>query len=240
MSTSGSYNFTSTRDEIITRALRRIGALGDTETLDSIRQAVGIEALNPMIKAWQAFGMPIWAITEQAIAMSNWTSSTPVTIGPDGDINQIIKPLKVLQAIRRDTSADEDTPLTIYTYEDYNNLSNKESESTPVHIFYQPQRLVGSIWLWPVPDDYWQTYGELVIRYQRPFQDFDASSDEPDFPVEWHEAIHLNLALRLAGNYGYAPNDYKVLLAQATSALELAKSFDQEEGSIRFQPAQRQ
>lgn len=238
MATSGSYDFSSTRDSIITSALRRIGALGDTETLDSVRQAVGIETLNPMIKAFQGIGMPVWATVDQEIAMSLFTS-VPLSIGPDADQDQLIKPLKIIQALRKDTDAETDVPMTILPWEDYNLLADKNTEGAPVHLFYHPQRTTGDIYIWPLPDDYWQTNGQLYIRYQRPFQDFDASTDEPDFPVEWHEALILALAVRLAPIYGLAPADRKELKEDAKEALNLAKSFDQEEGSIRFQPALR-
>ncbi len=238
MPTSGSYDWTSSRDSIITAAFRKIGALGDYETIDTQRLNAGIAALNPMIKAFQAQGMPVWAITEQYIAFSTFTVPT-VSIGPGATINQVVKPLKILQAIRRDNTvptAPIDVPLQIAPYENYENLSSKLTTGAPNTLFYQPLGYTGQISVWPLPDTSWRTNGQLYIRYQRPFQDFDASTDEPDFPVEWHEALIYNLAVRLAPEYGLALPDRQTLIAEAKARLDEALSFGTEEGSLYLQP----
>jgi hypothetical protein len=242
MPTSNSYDWTSSRDSIISAAFRKIGALGDYETIDSTRLNIGIAALNPMIKALAAQGMPLWAISEKYIAMSNWASNPSVTIGPGATINQTDKPLKILQAVRRDnsvTSQPLDVPLEITTYEDYQALSSKKASGAPIKLFYLPGAYTGTISLWPMPDSFWQTNGQLYIRYHRQFQDFDSSSDEPDFPVEWHEALIYQLALRLAPEYGLSLNERMVLKKEADSILEAALSFGTEEGSLFIVPARR-
>lgn len=243
MATSGSYDFSSSRNTIISGAFRKMGRLGDyeaiTDSVNSGKLAAGIAALNPMIKAFQALGMPLWAITEQYIALSNWSSSASATIGPSMTINQVIKPLKVLQAYRRDNivSTDpRDEPVNIYTYDDYQNLSQKEEQGTPTHLFYQPLAYTGKLTLWPRPDTYWQTNGQLYIRYHRPFQDFDSSTDEPDFPVEWHEALIFNLADRLSFEYGLSERKAKEIKEKAAATLVIAESFGTEEGSLRIIP----
>lgn len=242
MATSGSYDWTSTRDFIITEAFKKIGRLGDFETLDSQRLTAGINALNPMIKAFQGLGMPVWAVTEQYLPFTHWATTPTVSIGPGATIAQAIKPLKIVQAIRRDNtnaSFPVDVPLDIQPYENYELQSSKQSQGAPNTLFYQPLGYTGQISLWPLPDSTWQTNGQLYIRYQRPFQDFDASTDEPDFPVEWHEALIYNLAVRLAPNYGVPIQDRGVLKQEAKDALDLAKEFDTEEGSLYLQPAPR-
>ena len=65
MATSGSTDYSQTRDDIIKRALRLIGVLaqGETPTADQVTEAAA--ALNGLVKAWQADGMPLWAITQK-------------------------------------------------------------------------------------------------------------------------------------------------------------------------------
>ena len=153
-----------------------------------------------------------------------------------------MKPLKILQALRRnieDLTSTVDVPMNIYTYEDYENLATKQARGAPLHIFYQPQGYMGSISLWPLPDSYWQTKGTLYIRYQRPFQDFDTAEDEPDFPVEWHEALIYGLAVRLAPEYGVALNERALLLKEFQLVLDDALSFGTEEGSLYVMPDRR-
>jgi len=242
MPTSNSYNYTTTRDQIITEAFRKIGRLGDYETLDTERLNAGIAALNPMIKTFAAKGMPLWAITEQYIAFSNWSSSATRTIGPGAQIVQDIKPLKVLQAVRRDNivaAEPVDVPMNIYTYEDYQYLSAKETLGTPLHVLYQPQGYVGRLTLWQRPNTYWQTNGQLYIRYHRPFQDFDVSGDEPDFPVEWHEALIYSLACRVAPNYGVPINEREMLQRETKVIMDDVLGFGTEEGSLYLMPERR-
>jgi hypothetical protein len=239
MATSGSYNFTSTRNEIISAAFRKIGALGDYETIDTERLNVGIAAFNPMIKALANKGMPLWAITEIPVNLSDFATVGWKTIGPSQTINLVYKPLKLLQAIRKDTLADTDIELNIYTKTNFLDLASKESTGAPMHIEYQPLNYHGQLRVWPLPDTYWQTNGQLLLRVQRPFQDFDASGDEPDFPVEWHEALIYQLAVRLAPEYGLAGLDRQALKLDAKEFLDDALSFGTEEGSLYIMPEYR-
>jgi hypothetical protein len=242
MSTSGTYTWTATRDFIIQEAFRKIGRLGDYEPtpITDGRLTVGINALNALVKSLHNEGMPLWAITEQTIPMSNWfnISTTGVSIGPGATINQILKPLKILQALRIDTSSTPSlsVPLNIYTYEDYERLSMKASQGAPVHIFYQPQEFIGNIWLWLSPDSYWNVNGQLYIRYQRMFQDFNAATDQPDFPVEWHEALIYLLAVRIAPVYGVPLPDRQMLTKEAEGLKQKALEFGTEEGSLYLHP----
>jgi hypothetical protein len=67
MTTSGSTDFTQTRNDIIHGALRLIGAIavGETPSADDI--ATSAEALNIMIKAWQIDGPYLWTQAEGTI-----------------------------------------------------------------------------------------------------------------------------------------------------------------------------
>ncbi|MGI9501860.1 MAG: hypothetical protein ACR2RE_02225, partial [Geminicoccaceae bacterium] len=66
MATSGSIDFTRTRNELITRALKIAGVIeaGETATGDDLLD--GAIALNMMLKAWQADGLQLWK-TEQGV-----------------------------------------------------------------------------------------------------------------------------------------------------------------------------
>jgi hypothetical protein len=247
MATSGTYSWTSNRDFIVTEAFRKIGRLGDFETISGTsdpRLTAGINALNPLVKALHADGMPLWKLVYETIPMSKWfglPTNQAVSIGPGQSINQLDKPLKIIQALRRDNSTNPivDVPMNIYTFEDYERLSYKASLGAPIHIFYRPLRVTGDILLWPQPDTYWNTNGLLFIRYHQPFQDFNNSTDEPDFPVEWHEALIYLLAVRIAPEYGLPIQEREMLMKEAMSAKELALSFGTEEGSLYLHPQHR-
>jgi hypothetical protein len=67
MTTSGTYDYTRNRDQILTRALRLCKAIADGETPDSQMMTGAADALNSMIKHWQGTGIHIWRTTECAV-----------------------------------------------------------------------------------------------------------------------------------------------------------------------------
>lgn len=67
MATSGTYTFSRNRDQLLTRALRLSGAIGSGDTPDSQTITDAAEALNGMVKHWQATGIHIWRTTEATI-----------------------------------------------------------------------------------------------------------------------------------------------------------------------------
>ena len=68
MTTSGSSDFSLTRNQVIARAGRLIGAIKAGETMGSGEITDFAEALNAMVKAWQAkSNMKVWTVTEATL-----------------------------------------------------------------------------------------------------------------------------------------------------------------------------
>jgi len=232
MATSGNANYSTTRDDIIKRALRLIGAVaqGETPTTDQITEAA--IALNGLVKAWQADGMPLWALKQYAVPMTASVNSYEIGAGKTVDTP---KPLKVLQAWNRDTVSNVDIPMRILTKQEYNMLGNKSSSGDPIQIYYEPLLDHGVLHLFPTPTSTDVTNAAIYIVYQRPFEDFDASTDNPDFPQEWYDAITYGLATRLAPEYGVSIADRKTLWQEMSIIKQEALNFGLEEGSMFFQ-----
>jgi len=234
MATSGSINFTMNRNEIIQDAAEEIGIAIDGEALDPSFIGVAERTLNRMVKAWMAHGLHLWKRDEVSITL---TASTGVyTLGTGGTVASSTRPLKILEAFRKNTD-DITVPLTGMSLNEYVALTNREIEGTPVNYYYDPDLPTGTLKLWPVPDTSAAAEYTVELVYQSPLEDFDDSTDEPDFPQEWIEAIVYGLARRLARKYGsldkYELSDLK---QQARESLELALTWDVEDESIYFQP----
>lgn len=60
MATSGSTNFTSTRNDLIYDALRRINAIGENETPSAYDLQLANRVLNRMVKDWEQDGIHLW------------------------------------------------------------------------------------------------------------------------------------------------------------------------------------
>lgn len=226
MATSGSTDYSQTRDDIIKRALRLIGALaqGESPTTDQVTEAA--VALNGLVKAWEADGMPLWAIKERTITLqantNTYTLNTP-------------KPLKVIQAWYRNTTSNVDVPMRVITRDEYNRLGNKSSAGTPIQVYYEPRRDDGVLHVFPTPSATDAANVSIHIVYQAPFDDFDQAIDTPDFPQEWYDAVTYGLATRLAPEYGLPIPDRKTLWQEMSIIKQDALNFGLEEGSIYFQ-----
>ncbi len=115
MPTSGSTDFSVTRDDIIKRALRLIGALAQGETPTSDQTTEAALALNGLVKAWQVDGMPLWAVKTYAITLTDSVGTYRIGVGQTVNTP---KPLKVLQAFNHDTNSDVDIPMRILTHQE--------------------------------------------------------------------------------------------------------------------------
>jgi len=231
MTTSGVTTFALTRDQFLTAALRICGAVAQGDTPTAAQLTESAEALNIFVKELEADGMPLWAIKQTTITL---TATNTYTIGIGMTVN-VPKPLKIIQAFLRNTSSNIDIPVRIITREEYNRLGNKSSTGQPIQIFYEPGLTNGTLYVFPTPDSTAITNTTLIIVYQRPFEDFVASSDNPDFPQEWYNAVKFGLAHLLAPEYGLPIQERQDLAARARETRATALSFGTEEGSFYFQ-----
>lgn len=231
MATSGSYDFTMTRDTIISAAFRKSGI--STPTATDVTNAA--EALNLICKALQ---------TDNEIWTRNWTqktftASSEVT-GTDGNIYTCIlshtsaasnKPITganyltywvkkgttggtwitataytsigdftltdetvdIEKAFIRDTNSN-DYPVRIAPLTEYLSVLDKSNTGRPYMLVFDKQ-LNPVVYLYYQPDV--TTYILHYLRIKR-LQDFDASTDNPDFPVHWFRYLVYALAAEIA------------------------------------------
>lgn len=83
MAVSGSKDFTVTENEIIEGAIRLLGESENFKLGPDPEKVQAREALNMMVKAWQAEGIGIWMLTEAALFLGASTES--YNIGPTGN-----------------------------------------------------------------------------------------------------------------------------------------------------------
>lgn len=232
MTTSGVTTFTMTRDEIIYAAVRKCSAIADGGTLSATQLSNASQALNVMLKAFQADGMPLWAISEYTF---NLTSTRVYNIGVGQTLNTPA-PLKIIQGILYDNLTSTGIPLSIYPRYNYNLLTNLSSTGTPTTLEYEPYNQIGTIKIWPQPDTYSITNRVITITYQRPFQDVVTGVNNIDFPQYWLEAVIYGLAVRLAPEYGYPLMDRQTLAGEFSAIYTKALEFGNEDASFYIQP----
>lgn len=81
MTTSGSYSFNYNRDQIIRAAYRKIGAIEAGEIPSAEMTLDGADALNMMVKEWEATGIHIW--TEEEGVLFTQPGQIEYQIGPN-------------------------------------------------------------------------------------------------------------------------------------------------------------
>jgi hypothetical protein len=241
---SGTTNYTVQRNDIITRALRICGAVGQGETPTANAITEGATALNALVKEYQTDGMPLWKITQMTGITYTATNSYQVGIGQTS--NQVA-PLKVLQAFNRDSSVtpNTDQPVLIIPYQDYLYLGSKTSTGHPSQLFYKTPGeggviantdIIGTVIVYPLPDAYSIANLTLILIGQMPFENFDASTDIPDFPSYWFNPLIWGLAGDLAYEYGVGLAERSMIAKKAAEKKEAALGFGVEEGSLFLQP----
>ena len=240
MATSNSYNYTKNRDQIITRALRIVGAIGQGETPTATAVTEAAEVLNDLVKEWEADGMQLWCIRDYILTPTATINNYLVGVGYTIEAPA---PTKILQAWNRSTANNLDTPVLLITRHEYNMLGSKTTQGQPSQLWYVPPGEIngtenfGSITLYVTPDTNYASNFTLHFTGVRPLQDFDASTDVMDFPQYWGNAVCWGLADQLSYEYGVGLSERAMISKKAEQHREKALSYGTEEGHLLIQPS---
>lgn len=144
--------------------------------------------------------------------------------------SKIQRPIAIVEGRR--ISADRvDTPLLQVSRLEYMSLANKASSGIVNQFYYDPQITDGAIYVWPTCADVQDT---LEFTIHKRIMDFDTSTDDGEFPIEWQDAIVNNLAIRIGIKLGIAPS--KELKDLAEMGKFMAQTHDPDKTSTFFQP----
>lgn len=139
-----------------------------------------------------------------------------------------------IDSLRVRSSTGTDLPTIALARDSYFNIPVKINSARPNQWYYDKQLSYGIIYLWPTPNSVSDT---INFTFQKMFFDIDAPDTNPDFPIEWVNALSLNLALRMARIKGKDQNFREQLKRDADEALDDVQGYDREPVSIYFQPA---
>lgn len=143
------------------------------------------------------------------------------------------RPQKILYAFRSDKNGF-DTEIKLIGENEYRRQSNKSAEGPPVEVWYNPKgnQATGELLVWPV--DGGSDWDKIVLITQVLPDDFDASSNNPDFPIEWGNALVWGLAAEIASEYGVPENEQGRLWSIAENKKNKALDYDVENSSVEF------
>ena len=232
MALSNSFSFTLNRDALIKRALLMLGVISANQSPDSGETTSASNALNLMLKAWQADGLNLWQVTQVSVTP---TSSATYTFGPTGALTTY-RPTDVLEVYRAETNSNTWVPLTRMSREGFNSLSDHDTTGTPVNYYYNNDKTDGTLSVWPIADSTFISGSTLEVLLSKPFDDMNSASDELAFPVEWELSIVYGLAVILAPEYGIPTTDQRMLQTTAQVEKERVMDWDTEHASIFLIP----
>lgn len=209
--------------DVVSAALRKIGALAPSESLGASDAADGLSELNRMLSSWSNDGLLIYAITAE-VTLTLTGGQATYTLGASGDITT--RPQKIEKALIRDGTVDY--PVRVLSLEEFSVIPQKSTQSTyPLDLYDDggyPQR---TITLYPVPF----ASKSLVLFTKRPLTTISTLDTAVSFPPGYEDALIYNLGLRLAPEYGKAITD--VVAMMASDSLAAIKRANHRSGYLK-------
>jgi len=279
MATSGSTDFTLTRDDIIKESLELIDSLATGSTVPTAETTSVNRTFNMFIKALQLEGVLLWTrvwdqatLTASSVVSNsgtnykclqshtssaadepgvgaNWTTYWEITTETAGgawvtstsynfiaDFTLDATYISVNQAFIRDEVNGKvyDYPMVIEPLGQYLDLTDKVSTTSgvPRHLYFDEGLSQMTGYLFPVPED------SMVVHFlgTRTIEDFDSSTDNPDFPVRSFEMLSLGLAVRIAPKYGVWGEKLSQLNSMYEKALKKFKDDNKENLALFIEP----
>ena len=238
------YNIT--RDQVIVAAFRKLGIIEPADSGTNIDPNLITNAaviLNLMVKQWASVGIKLWTIQEYTLPLV--AGQTSYTIGPVGPDLTADKPLRLIEGngntFLRNISVTPniDIPMQILSRQEYNMLGSKYSTGQINSVYMEPGTINSIIKVYLTPDTATSTNFQLHFTAQRQLADIASSTDIPEFPNEWMNALVWNLADQLAIEFDVPANHRQEIQMRATAYLESIQGWDVEHTSTFFMPDSR-
>lgn len=180
----------ATAQEMITRSMRLIGALGQGDAMTASEATDGLTALNVMLDSWAVEKIPVYSARRDTFVPNG---SESYTIGTGGTIN-IPRPNEILSMTWRSNNVDYFIHKTGQHI--WDQISFKSVVSIPEIFYYEKTFPLGRIYIFPSPSG-----GMMEIQSNERLQSFSGLTDQLSLPPGYQRAIEFNLALELAGEY---------------------------------------
>jgi hypothetical protein len=192
----------ATFNNLITRAYRLSGVLGDNEEMQGSQTEDGLLALNEMIDSWNSDNLNIY--TYDILSCDITGNKQTYTIGIGGDINSPRPPdISGAWFQQLTTPPYVDIPLTIISQMDWGNLVSKGIPGNiSNYLYYDGNYPLGGLWLWPIPSG----GGKLIIHATKLLDSAVTLLTDVNLPPAYAMAIRYNLAMQLCAENGLEPS----------------------------------
>lgn len=218
----------TTATDLITLALKDIGALGVGQSISAEDTADALATLNMMLGEWQAERLSVYHLVDTALMSSGAVS---YTLGTGGNFN-IQRPTHIESVYARlnpGSSNPIDYPVTLLdSREDYARIALKSLSSFPELAYYDAAYPLANLLFYPVPNN---TF-ELHIVTMEVLPQFTAPGTVISLPMQYMSAIRYNLGPYLAPSYQIEP--LPSLVRRAFNAKQVIKRMNAQLQSMRM------
>lgn len=201
----------TTARDIVTSALRKLGALRVGESPTAGEASDALEIMNDLLESHSNDGLMVYARTLENFALSGGVSD--YTIGPSATFDTT-RPVYIVDAYYR--SGDIDYPIRVVQDQDYADISIKTTQAYPYWLNYTNGFPIATIKLYPTPD----ASGLLFLLSEKPLQTFTIDQDV-SLPPGWLRYLKNQLVIELAPEYGLeVPQSAAVTAKSALAAIK--------------------
>ena len=221
MATSGTIAFNLTAQQLIDKALSKIGVLGEGESASGNQYADAQAELNLMLHSWSMQGPNLWTVADASIALLSGTQNYTLSPRP-----------RSLMNMRFSIDSVERYPMSEFDRQDWDRFPMKTSTGNPLRFVVDRQRASTSVKLWPIPSFSSGAY-TCPYSYERVWEDVSQPSHDIDVPQEWLETVLVSLSSRLADDYTLSGPVPDRVRARAQNLFEVAMIADRR-GDVRI------
>ncbi len=197
MTTAATANFELSVDGMLRRAFQLAGLLEATQRPRADDLAMARDFLGMELDALQAEGtvlrtvLPgLQALTASTTSYALASDTIDVFVGPDNVCGMIVP------------SSGAETPVRAISAMEYQAITNKAVEATPVMCFVEKLAVV-TLYFWPIPHVSTTSFRYRKIRLPR---DADTGAVTLDLARRWQKAICYQMAWQIALAKSIPPN----------------------------------
>lgn len=207
------YDFINTRDDILRRAFRMVGAISPDESLTSNQTIQGNVALNTTVKEWQTRHIFLWNLISVSVT---------ITATQNNAVLSLLTPVIALESAKLKLGTNQYEPLEVIQMRDFKSIVSPDDVGDPTVCVLNAAESSQTLYVWPTPSV--DRVVELVCYGRN--KDFDAASATGDLPVRFQQALTYSVAAQIGDEYGIPLQERDRYREQAETLLQSARNSD--------------
>ena len=220
---TATYDFSQTRNDIITRALRITGVVADEGDPTPKQMKDGAQALESLVKWLQAEGTQLWTIEDRTLTLVVGQGAYTTT-------DLLVNDMLVVMNGRIVDSNGYAYGTGIVEEHIFRNVSQPSKSGRPEMVNVELRASTPTFNFWPVPDLAY-TWQYKVVRK---LADFDNAVGTPEMPQRWYDPLVYTLAANLADEYQLPLTERSYLAAKAQSMRKIAANLDSDPADMIY------